>query len=356
MVEQYLMEALLEKEKVSIPGFGTFSTEVKNAIIREDEGVIMPPTKKVNFVDDTAYSLGYDSLVEFVVEKKHVTAEEIEEDIKKFNEKVKEAVENGERITIEGLGHFEKGVFNNIAFKPIEEPNIFPASFGLPKIQVKPSAVSTSTKNRVGDPKNKDKNKKISEATLWTILVPAVVIAVFAVWLLIDKGAQEKAFALIDSFQSSSEVEEEPKTITLNPVGQKDDQGNSEAANNEPNPAENNNTPTENKTSEPNENPAPQSTPEEPVSASSGNDNNGVSLIENKTGRWYMSVASFTNQTQAEKGLQKAKNKGYSEAKIVKAGSDKFRLSIADYAKKSDADQKAEEAKSDYSSIWVFKF
>jgi len=336
MVEQNLKAALASKEKVTIPGFGTFSTELEPASLHQEKGIFSPPHKTVRFVDEIGYSDHESSLINFLADKNGIDPDEAESEVQQFITAVKEAVRNEEEYNIEGLGYFHKGLYGNTDFTPYQEANLLPDSFGLPMLSV--SNLPMTVRQPVEEEEHDTGGSKVL-----LVLVPVMLLVVAAIFIFFNASVRQKVIGI---FGAGTPVAEQP---AQNPDGTQENATG---------------TLTENEAlSE--ETTAAQEAPEEqeeevqtaPVNqtAPAGN-NGGADIVETRDGRWYLSVASFTNLALAKEDAQEARSKGYTEAKVVVAGTDKYRVSIADFSSKADADSKAASSKADYSSIWVFKF
>ena len=353
MIADFLIEALQEKDTVSVPGFGTFTAQPVSAVMDEETGILKPPSSEIVFIDDIGYGEADDSLVEYILYKSDKEREEVVDAINEFGSTVKDEVNQNDYYSIDGLGEFKKGLYGNITFKS-DSDKFSGNSYGLPKLSLTPlSEDEIIDEDELDAQKEEVSGKKFPEATLWAILIPSIVIVLLAVWLMIDEGARNKATSMLTSAESglfggeasnSEENTENQDTETTEPAETN-------------NTAENTNDASENsETGSNNDAKTADTETQEPAVEKQNPPVTSEPLVSSKTGHYYLSIASYPNKANALKRREQLVAQGYTGAKVVEAGVGKYRVSLADFASKADADKKVAEAKGDYDSIWVFKF
>ncbi len=351
MITDFLVEALQERPNVQVPGLGTFTSQPLSAVLDEDTNIIKPPAAEIVFIDDVGYGDVDDSIITFILNKTDMPKEEVEQQIAALGDEVKSKVNNGETYEINGLGTFEKGIYGNIVFK--NDPDSFTgSSYGLPKLSITP--LDEATLAAVGaSAESEEEGSKFPEATLWGILIPSIIIVLVAVWLMLDEGARNKATALI----SGEENTEQPEKVNP-PVEDKKQEVADNKATDDKNTSTTENEAKENEATNDatkQENNSEAITKEKTTNTAVPTSDTKA-LVSDRTGRYYLSIASYPNEKAAMTRRQRLITQGYTEAKVVAAASNKYRVSLADFASRADANKKVAESKGDYDSIWVFKF
>lgn len=78
-------------------------------------------------------------------------------------------------------------------------------------------------------------------------------------------------------------------------------------------------------------------------------------IVKNKTGRFYLVVASLPQLNEAHKIIKDLAAKGYRQAKIIQ-NDGKFRVSAVDYPTKEHALPAKNRLKADYKDVWIMEF
>jgi cell division protein FtsN len=171
---------------------------------------------------------------------------------------------------------------------------------------------------------------------------------------MLDEGARNKATALI-SGESTEQTVTANSTETTTPPAEENKEAENATDQNTTGDTEN--------SSEGNDNTADAQNQEETPKVVADNTTtnttptgSGSALVSSKTGRFYLSIASYPNESDAMARRQKLIAQGYTDAKVVEAGANKYRVSLADFANRAEANNKVAASKADYDSIWVFKF
>ncbi|MEN7549154.1 SPOR domain-containing protein [Rapidithrix thailandica] len=340
MIEEYFKRALAQYEKVLIPGLGTFTSYPTGAKFDEEDKIISPPDVAIDFSPDTL-ALGAKSLTDFIAESSEdADYTNIESHIADFVFQVKEALDAEGYYEVEGLGLLKKTVEGDIRFDKDEDVNLNVESYGLPKLTAEPVYETQITAN------TSQVKKAPSDLVLLLILIPLLVITVFAIYFIINPSAYDK---LVDVFtkeeaielasnSTKGEADNNPGKTT--PVGQKESESKPVSPTSE---KEKGVSPAGQDTKNPQKNTKP-STP-----SPSG------SIITSKTGRYYVIIGSYSTVKNAQVAVKGANEKGYSNAKILQSGTS-YRVSIDDRAGKGDGSKAAQDAKKDYSGAWLLHY
>lgn len=143
VISVLLQELLLENERITLPGVGTFSLEEVPASFLEESNIMLPPTKKIVF--DNLQNKNDGLLENAYARKTGLILEDSKRDLLFLSKKVKEAIANNLKVVIPGFGT----LFNNngeISFDKDKDLDVSPDSFGLEAITVEPIEVPVEVK------------------------------------------------------------------------------------------------------------------------------------------------------------------------------------------------------------------
>lgn len=143
VISVLLQELLLENERITLPGVGTFSLEEVPASFLEESNIMLPPTKKIVF--DNLQNKNDGLLENAYARKTGLILEDSKRDLLFLSKKVKEAIANNLKVVIPGFGT----LFNNngeISFDKDRDLDVSPDSFGLEAITVEPIEVPVEVK------------------------------------------------------------------------------------------------------------------------------------------------------------------------------------------------------------------
>lgn len=143
VISVLLQELLLENERITLPGVGTFSLEEVPASFLEESNIMLPPTKKIVF--DNLQNKNDGLLENAYARKTGLILEDSKRDLLFLSKKVKEAIANNLKVVIPGFGT----LYNNngeIAFDKDKDLDVSPDSFGLEAITVEPIEVPVEVK------------------------------------------------------------------------------------------------------------------------------------------------------------------------------------------------------------------
>ena len=128
-LDSKIQELLYQYDCVVIPEFGGFVANYKPSQIKKDTHFIYPPSKVLSFNKNLRANDGL--LAKHISQKKAITFEEANQEIKEIVEDYFTQLNNGQRIEFEKVGilYFDK--YKNILFDPFNNCNFLLDSFGL---------------------------------------------------------------------------------------------------------------------------------------------------------------------------------------------------------------------------------
>jgi len=194
-VGQAIQELLFEHFDVLVPGLGGFTSTPQTATADYVQGVVLPPTKKIEFNPNLVTNDGV--LVSHIQKLHTVTLQDAKDAVDKFVEKIKHSLERREIVEIPKVGRLYKDYEHKIRFMP-ENANLDASTFGLPPVQFVPvireraEPVQPAVKKSDGAPtKPREPAKKptprqpptATESTLqrilpWLVLASAILLAI----------------------------------------------------------------------------------------------------------------------------------------------------------------------------------
>ncbi|MEI7594818.1 MAG: SPOR domain-containing protein [Bacteroidota bacterium] len=133
MLIKYISEILKKKELVIIPDFGAIFKNQMSAVVDNDKNVLKPPYITYTFNEFLKYNDG--EIAGLVKEAESITQIEAEEKIKLEVQEIKQKLEQGSKIQIDGVGDLTLGangktILISLDIKDKDE------NFGLPEIKV----------------------------------------------------------------------------------------------------------------------------------------------------------------------------------------------------------------------------
>ena len=130
-----IRELLFDQQAVIVPGLGGFTSTPNAATVDYVQGVVLPPSKKLEFNPNLVINDGV--LVHHIQKSDTVTFQEAGEAVDRFVEEVKQALERREIIEISQVGRLYRDYEHKIRFLP-EGANFNADAFGLPPVQFSP--------------------------------------------------------------------------------------------------------------------------------------------------------------------------------------------------------------------------
>lgn len=135
LLSRILQELILDYDRISLPGFGSFVIESVPAYFSEDGNTIFPPNKRVSFKreeiwDDMLLVRRYRKMMNITLDvaKKEVTA---------FFKKMEEELKESKNVEIPGFGRMRSTKEGNYFFVADRKIGIFAEDMGLEPISLK---------------------------------------------------------------------------------------------------------------------------------------------------------------------------------------------------------------------------
>jgi cell division septation protein DedD len=134
-IKQHIGQILYERDSLIIPDLGGFVSAYKPATIDHVQGMIHPPSKKLNFNKNLIINDGV--LINCLQEALGVGVAEAKKATEDFVHRTIETLNNREIIVIPGVGRLYKDYENNLQFLQ-DNTNYNTAVYGLPALQFYP--------------------------------------------------------------------------------------------------------------------------------------------------------------------------------------------------------------------------
>ena len=165
MLSRYIRDLLFQHKSVIVPDFGAFITEEIPSYIDEENKVIVPPSKKLNFnpditEDDTV-------LVNYIASQDHISQESAQNFVKFKIAEWKELL-NTRDLDVEGIGTFSLDPNGFLQFDPKKWSNFSTESFGLDPVELPGVPVADLKNELVGQTIPQPKKRKRKQKTSWT--------------------------------------------------------------------------------------------------------------------------------------------------------------------------------------------
>lgn len=133
-MSKMVKELILDRDRVVLPGLGTFTAEMMPATFSDKGFTINPPYRRLYFrskaEDDTV-------LAEFYSSSNGVSLEVAERILVDFLTELKQILREKKTVIFPGLGRLRATRENNFFFVPDEDLDIYPEGFGLAPISLK---------------------------------------------------------------------------------------------------------------------------------------------------------------------------------------------------------------------------
>lgn len=133
-MSKMVKELILDHDRVSLPGLGTFVAEMVPASFTDKGYTINPPYRRLSF----RQTEGEDSLlVSWYASLNGVSEEVASSAIEDFMAGLKEVLEKRKNVIFPGLGRLRATKENNLFFIADEDLDIYPEGFGLSPVSLK---------------------------------------------------------------------------------------------------------------------------------------------------------------------------------------------------------------------------
>ena len=133
-MSKMVKELILDHDRVSLPGLGTFVAEMVPASFTDKGYTINPPYRRLSF----RQTEGEDSLlVSWYASLNGVSEEVASSAIEDFMAGLREVLEKRKNVIFPGLGRLRATKENNLFFIADEDLDIYPEGFGLSPVSLK---------------------------------------------------------------------------------------------------------------------------------------------------------------------------------------------------------------------------
>ena len=127
-------ELILDQDRVTLPGLGSFVAEIVPASFSDKGYTINPPYRRLFFRSRPDEG---DELVDFYASSNKVEKEVAENIIKDFLSELKDVLHEKKTVVFPGLGRLRATKENNLFFVADEDLDIYPDGFGLEPVSLK---------------------------------------------------------------------------------------------------------------------------------------------------------------------------------------------------------------------------
>lgn len=134
LLSKMVKELILDRDRVVLPGLGTFVAEMVPASFSDKGYTINPPYRRLYF---RARTDGDESLAEMYAESNNVSKEVASKILSDFITGLKGVLQEKKTVIFPGLGRLRATRENNFFFVPDEDLDIYPEGFGLAPISLK---------------------------------------------------------------------------------------------------------------------------------------------------------------------------------------------------------------------------
>lgn len=135
LLSKMVKETILDRDEVSLPGVGTFVSDLVPSSFSDKGYTINPPYKRLSFKkkdtsdDQTLYKLYAESNNIDIEAAKHIVGS--------FLQELKKILESRKSVVFPGLGKLRATKENHYFFVPDEDLDIYPEGFGLEPVSLK---------------------------------------------------------------------------------------------------------------------------------------------------------------------------------------------------------------------------
>lgn len=125
----FIRELLFSHDCVILPGFGGFIGNYTPARIDRDSHTFHPPVKAISFNSRLSHNDGL--LIGKISEKKGIGYADAKRIVEDYISRVKDKLDKGERVHLEGIGHFQMNKEGSLQFEPDNDINYLLDAYGL---------------------------------------------------------------------------------------------------------------------------------------------------------------------------------------------------------------------------------
>lgn len=163
ILSRMVRELLLDHDKVSLPGLGSFVAEMAPSVISDKGYTINPPYRKLYFREGQG---GDELLVAFYASLAGVEEEVAREVLVTFIAEMRQVLNRQKVIVFPELGRLRATKENNYFFVADEDMDIFPEGLGLEPVSLKAHAAGgheNAVQNGESETGEKPENKSVEE-------------------------------------------------------------------------------------------------------------------------------------------------------------------------------------------------
>ena len=134
LLSKMVKELILDRDRLVLPGLGSFMAEVVPSTFSDKGYTINPPYRRLYFRSSPSEGR---ELIEFYASTNNVSEEVAERIIRDFVAELKQVLHAKKTVVFPGLGRLRETKENNVFFVADETLDIYPAGFGLEPISLK---------------------------------------------------------------------------------------------------------------------------------------------------------------------------------------------------------------------------
>lgn len=134
LLSKMVKELILDEDRVTLPGLGSFVAEIVPAAFSDKGYTINPPYRRLFFRSRLDQG---EELVNFYASSNKLEKEVAEKIIKDFLSDLKDVLHDKKTVVFPGLGRLRATKENNLFFVADEDLDIYPDGFGLEPISLK---------------------------------------------------------------------------------------------------------------------------------------------------------------------------------------------------------------------------
>ncbi len=179
MITRHITELLLDHECVIVPGLGGFLKAYSPASIHPTTHEFSPPSGCVAFNAGLSGNDGI--LANYIASVKNITYREAISEVKQWVEACNHTIQNGEKISLSGIGELLLNSSGRIEFVPSNQINFNADSFGLPVFIAKTVDRGSFNLTEVQSVKHSKKSSQLRRLVPETLKWAAVLVR-FLLW------------------------------------------------------------------------------------------------------------------------------------------------------------------------------
>lgn len=212
---QFIKDLLFLRDRLYIPGFGSFVAQYIPSQINSEKQILTPPSKYFIFDETTKEDDGV--FAKYISFKKSISLFEANQAVKDMVDDFHKKLNDGDTLYIEDVGYLVLAENKTIRFKRDEEKNFDPESYGLNSVAFKSPAQQIETPADVFIPAPR-KRSFVKILTIFLIINAVGALAAFVYWKFDDiktyfwKQAPQQATTVA---HDSIEVKVKPDTTAL---------------------------------------------------------------------------------------------------------------------------------------------